>query len=101
VRVTVREADTAWTRMMGLLGRASLPEDEGLLLAPAWSIHTWGMRFPIDVVFIDREERVLRIVEVIRPWRLVSHWRAHAVVELAAGRARALGLRAGRRLEWA
>lgn len=87
--------------MMGLLGRASLPEDEGLLLAPAWSIHTWGMRFPIDVVFIDRDERVLRIVPAMRPWRVVSHWHAHAVVELAAGRARALGLHEGRRLEWA
>ncbi len=86
--------------MRGLLGRSSLPADEGLLLAPAWSIHTWGMRFPIDVVFIDRDERVLRIVEAMRPWRLVSQRRAHAVVELAAGRARALGLREGRRLEW-
>ena len=98
--MNVRPADTAWTRMVGLLGRASLPQDEGLLLAPAWSIHTWGMRFAIDVVFVDRDDRVLRIVEAMRPWRLVSQWKAHAVVELAAGRARTLGLREGRRLEW-
>lgn len=87
--------------MVGLLGRRELPVDEGLWLAPAWSIHTWGMRFPIDVVFVDRDERVLRIVEAMVPWRLVSRRGAHAVVELAAGRARALGLREGCRLEWA
>lgn len=87
--------------MVGLLGRRELPVDEGLWLAPAWSIHTWGMRFPIDVVFVDRDERVLRIVEAMVPWRLVSRRGAHAVVELAAGRARTLGLREGCSLEWA
>ena len=47
--------------MVGLLGHASLPRGEGLLLAPAWSIHTWFMRFPIDVVFLDADGRVLRV----------------------------------------
>lgn len=98
--VRVRAATSAWTRMVGLLGRATLPLDEGLLLSPAWSIHTWAMRFPIDVVFIDRDDRILRIVEAMAPWRLVSERRAHAVVELAAGRARALGLMVGERLPW-
>lgn len=98
--VRVRPATTPWTRMVGLLGRASLPEDEGLLLSPAWSIHTWAMRFPIDVVFVDRDDRILRIVEAMAPWRLVSERRAHGVVELAAGRARKLGLRVGERLSW-
>jgi len=86
--------------MVGLLGHASLPADEGLWLAPAWSIHTWGMRFPIDVVFVDRDDVVLRIEHAMRPWRLVSQRRAHAVVELAAGRAKALGLTVGRKLTW-
>jgi uncharacterized membrane protein (UPF0127 family) len=98
VRVTV--ADTAWTRMVGLLAHRTLPGDEGLWLSPAWSIHTWCMRFPIDVVFVDREERVLRVVESMAPWRLASERQAHAVIELAAGRARALGLVEGRRLDW-
>lgn len=99
-RVRVQPATTPWTRMVGLLGRAALPADEGLLLSPAWSIHTWAMRFPIDVVFVDRDDRILRIVEAMAPWRLVSERRAHAVVELAAGRARALGLTVGDRLRW-
>lgn len=84
--------------MVGLLGRSDLPETEGLLLAPAWSIHTWFMRFPIDVVFIDREGTVLRVVERMRPWRLTSERRAHAVIELAAGVATRVGLRPGTRV---
>lgn len=97
----VATAVTAWTRMVGLLGRAELPRDQGLLLAPAWSIHTWAMRFAIDVVFVDRDERVVRIVEAMAPWRLTSERRAQAVVELAAGRARELGLAVGEPLPWA
>jgi uncharacterized membrane protein (UPF0127 family) len=99
-RVHVTSATTPWARMVGLLGRASLPRDEGLWLAPAWSIHTWAMRFPIDVVFVDHDGRVVRIVEAMRPWGLVSERRARAVVELAAGRARELGLAVGSPLPW-
>jgi len=87
--------------MVGLLAHRRLPDDEGLWLAPAWSIHTWGMRFPIDVVFVDADQRILRIAEAMRPWRLASQRRAQGVVELAAGRARVLGLRVGDRLDWA
>ena len=82
----VIEARTAWSRMIGLLAHASLPVGEGLLLAPAWSIHTWFMRFPIDVVFLDRERRVLRVFPALPPWRLVSGTRqAKTVLEFGAG----------------
>lgn len=98
--VRVQVADTAWTRMVGLLGRRSLPADEGLLLAPAWSIHTWAMRFAIDLVFLDRDGMVLRVVEALPPWRLVSVRGAAAVVELAAHRARTLGVTEHAPLSW-
>lgn len=82
----VTEARTAWSRMIGLLAHASLPVGEGVLLAPAWSIHTWFMRFPIDVVFLDRERRVLRVCPSLPPWRLVSGTRrAQTVLEFGAG----------------
>jgi uncharacterized membrane protein (UPF0127 family) len=82
----VVEARTGWSRMVGLLAHASLPVGEGLLLAPAWSIHTWFMRFPIDVVFLDREHRVLRVFPALPAWRLVSGTRAaHTVLEFGAG----------------
>ena len=62
-------ADTALARVRGLLGRASLPSGEGILLRPASSVHTAFMRFPIDVVFLDRELRVLKVVPGLPPWR--------------------------------
>jgi uncharacterized protein len=91
-------ADTPLRRMKGLLGRSRLEEDEGMLIQPASSIHTWFMRFPIDVVFLDRELRVRRVVEAVRPWRFAFGWRARAVLELPAGAAARSGLVAGQKL---
>lgn len=71
--------------MRGLLGRKELPRGEGMLLRPAASVHTAFMRFPIDVVFVDRNGRVLDIARSVRPWRAVACKGAKAVVELAAG----------------
>jgi uncharacterized protein len=78
-------ADRAATRMRGLLGRRALPSGEGLLLRPAPSIHTAFMRFPIDVVFLDGDLRVLKLVQRLQPWRTASALSAKAVLELAAG----------------
>ncbi|HEX8854150.1 MAG TPA: DUF192 domain-containing protein [Thermoleophilaceae bacterium] len=91
-------ANTAVPRMKGLLGRKRLAEEEGLLLTPAPSIHTWFMRFPIDVVFLDRDLEVIDVVEALRPWRAAGRRGARAVLELAAGRARRCGLRIGDKL---
>jgi uncharacterized membrane protein (UPF0127 family) len=83
---TVTEARTSWSRMVGLLAHRSLPTGDGLLLAPAWSIHTWFMRFAIDVVFLDADHRVLRLYPGLPPWRLVSGTRrARTVLEFGAG----------------
>jgi uncharacterized protein len=78
-------ADSPLPRMRGLLGRRNLGSDEGVLLRPAGSIHTFFMQFPIDVVFLDREGRVLRVVESVRPWRTAAARGARAVLELRAG----------------
>ena len=94
-------ADSPLVRMRGLLGRSNLPREEGILLRPASSVHTWFMRFPIDVVFLDRELAVLRVVPRLRPWRAVARRRAAAVLELAAGESERRGLRPGDRLAWA
>ena len=83
---TVTEARTPWSRMVGLLAHRDLPVGDGLLLAPAWSIHTWFMRFAIDVVFLDADHRVLRVYAGLPPWRLVSGTRlARTVLEFGAG----------------
>jgi uncharacterized membrane protein (UPF0127 family) len=78
-------ADRALTRMRGLLGRRALPSGQGLLLRPAPSIHTAFMRFPIDVVFLDADLRVVKLVPDLKPWRTASARGARAVLELAAG----------------
>jgi uncharacterized protein len=84
--------------MRGLLGRSDLPRGEGVLLRPASSVHTWFMRFPIDVVFLDRELRVVKVVPQLAPWRVASGRGARAVLELAAGECERRGLRPGDRL---
>ena len=80
-----RVADRPLGRMRGLLGRAALPAGEGVLLRPAAAVHTWFMRFPIDVVFLDADLRVTKVVPALRPWRLASGRGATGVLELAAG----------------
>jgi uncharacterized membrane protein (UPF0127 family) len=92
-------AANPFTRMRGLLGRPSLPSGEGILLRPASSVHTGFMRFAIDVVFLDRELKVLHVVERLAPWRAAARREAHAVLELRAGECERHGLREGDRLE--
>lgn len=87
-------ADSPLTRAKGLLGRASLPEDQGLLLATS-AIHTYFMRFPLDLVFLDRNFVVVRTVSSVKPWRLAIDRRARSVVELAAGVVENAGVREG------
>jgi uncharacterized membrane protein (UPF0127 family) len=91
-------ADSAWTRTKGLLGRASLDEDEGILLQPGGSIHMFFMRFAIDAVFLDRDLRVLRVAAGLKPWRMASKRGAKAVLELSAGRCARVGLAEGDQL---
>jgi uncharacterized membrane protein (UPF0127 family) len=91
-------ADSMWLRMKGLLGRASLDEDEGILLGPASSIHMFFMRFAIDAVFLDRDLRVLRVAAGLRPWRMAGKRGAKSVLELPAGRCERAAVREGDRL---
>jgi uncharacterized protein len=88
-------ATTALRRMKGLLGRARLGRDEGILLRPASSIHTAFMRFPIDAVFLDADGRVLRVAANVKPWRAAGCRGARAVLELSAGESERRGVRPG------
>ena len=91
-------ADRPLARMRGLLGRRTLPAGEGILLRPAGSVHTFFMRFPIDVVFLDEDGRVVGISEAVRPWRAAAARGARAAVELPAGEAKRRELRPGERI---
>jgi uncharacterized membrane protein (UPF0127 family) len=81
----VKVASSLWARSVGLLGAVSLSADKGLWLKPCRSIHTFFMRFPIDVLFLDRQGIVLFKATLV-PWRF-SRWerQAGSVLELAAG----------------
>jgi uncharacterized protein len=91
-------ADKPWSRMRGLLGRRTLPAGEGILLRPASSVHMFFMRFAIDVVWLDRDLRVLDVRRNLRPWRTAARRGARAALELAAGESERVGLRVGDRL---
>lgn len=91
-------AETALTRMRGLLGRRQLPSDEGILLKPASSVHMAFMRFAIDAVFLDRDLRVVKIAANLRPWRVAGARGATSTLEIAAGEAARRGLSVGDRL---
>ena len=93
------EADAPLSRMRGLLDRRRLAPGDGLLLRPGPSIHTAAMRSPIDVVFLDREFRVVKVVDRLRPWRMAGASQARSALELAAGEAGHRGVSVGDRLE--
>jgi uncharacterized membrane protein (UPF0127 family) len=97
VLASLEVASTLRERTRGLLGRDGV--DGALLLRPARSVHTAGMRFSIDVAFLDREFVVLR-VQRMRPWRVSRLvWRARSVLEAEAGAFSMWGLCPGDRLE--
>jgi uncharacterized membrane protein (UPF0127 family) len=84
------------SRCLGLLSRSAMPKEEGLLLVPGGTIHTLGMRFPIDVVFLNRQMRILGLAEHVRPWRIrVAPRGTRRVLELAAGQISAHKLKEG------
>ena len=78
-------ARTLWERTRGLIGTKSLAPDEGLLIEKCNAIHTCFMSFPIDAHFLDRDDKVVKVVRDIPPWRLFvwGGWRAAKVLETA------------------
>jgi len=82
---TVEVALTRSVRRRGLLGRDALDLSTALILAPCAAVHTIFMRFPIDVVFVDRRGGIRRIVRNLQPWRMAASLRAYAAVEMAGG----------------
>ena len=90
-----RVARSFFARLRGLMGVAGLEPGTGVLFPRTSSVHTHFMRFPIDVVFLDRERRVVKIVPALRPWRFSGAKGADAVLELPPGECARLGLREG------
>ena len=91
----VHRAFGFWSRLAGLLARPQLHKGEALHLVPCTAVHTWFMPYPIDVVFIDRMGRVLRVAAEVPPWRAVFCRAAHGALELRAGQASRYGMAPG------
>jgi uncharacterized protein len=78
-------ANTSSKRNKGLLGRECLSSGEGLWILPCPAVHTFWMQFPIDLIFLDRKNRIQKLVSGVPPWRLSICFCAHSVLELPSG----------------
>lgn len=92
--------ETAAERMRGLLGSAALAPGDSLWIGPCNSVHCWFMKYTIDVVYLDGQGGVVKLVEALRPWRMSGCLRAASVLELAAGEIERLLLRLGDEVVW-
>jgi len=81
----VEVADTSGKRNVGLLRHERLEPGEGMWILPSESVHTFFMKFAIDLVYIDRELKVRKVCRAVRPWRVSGCLRAHSVIEFPAG----------------
>ncbi|MGE5398733.1 MAG: DUF192 domain-containing protein [Chitinophagales bacterium] len=91
----INEARTFWKRFLGLMGQPPKP-DQALLIKPCSSVHTFFMRFPIDIIFLDSGNQVLKVIDGLKPWRMTSWVRnSEVVVELPAGAALEIGIQPG------
>jgi uncharacterized protein len=100
-QVIARDVELALTRRarrQGLLSRDSLAPESALVLAPCFMVHTAFMRFPIDLVFVDRRGYVRHLVPRLPPWRMAACARAYATIELAAGALEHVDVAVGDRL---
>jgi uncharacterized membrane protein (UPF0127 family) len=78
-------ADSGPKRNKGLLGRKGLAPGGGLWIVPCESVHTFFMQFPIDLVYLDRKNRVRKVRNSVPPWRMSACLTAHSILELPAG----------------
>ncbi len=96
----VWKASTGWERMRGLLGRPPLTEDQGLLIDRCRMVHTIGMRYPIDLAFLDSSGCVRKMVFALSPGRISGSFSATVTIEFAPGTLHRIGLHPGDTLLW-
>lgn len=99
VVAAIRRAEGVWGSFAGLMLKKSLPAGHGLMFQPARGIHTHFMRFPIDLVFLDKTNRVTKVRDAMVPWRF-DLTMAASVMELNAGTAQAMDIQPGDQLRF-
>lgn len=97
---TVELADTSETRRVGLLKHTRLEPGSGLWIVPCESVHTFFMKFPIDLVYVDKKRKVRKVRHAVPAWRLSACLTAHSILELPAGTARKSGTLPGDELSF-
>jgi uncharacterized membrane protein (UPF0127 family) len=88
-------ADTSEKRRVGLLKHERLEPGEGLWIKPCESVHTFFMKFAIDLVYVDKHQKVRKVRRAVPPWRLSACLTAHSIIELPAGTIERTGTQAG------
>ncbi len=96
----VWKAGNAWERMRGLLGRPRPEQSEALLIEPCRSVHSMGMRYALDLIYIDRAGCVCKLVYGLKPWQFSASLKACATLELAEGALAATGIQLGDIVAW-
>lgn len=95
VALSLSVTEGALERMRGLLGRPAPAPACGLQIVPCNMVHTVGMGYPIDVLFLNKNNIVVRIDAVVGVWRFLFCWEGHSIIEMAAGEADRLRIRSG------
>lgn len=97
---TSRQTATVFERMRGLLGSSAIDAGECLWIAPCNSVHTFFMRYPIDVVFVNARGVVVKVCSHLTPWKMRLCFSAAAALEFRSGEADRLGIFSGSHLEF-
>jgi uncharacterized membrane protein (UPF0127 family) len=93
-------ADSSARRNRGLLGRERLAQGEGMWILPCAAVHTFWMRFSIDLIYLNRKNRISKLVSAVPPWRLSACLWAYSVLELPSGTIRETQTQSGDTLEF-
>lgn len=96
----VTVADDFFSRFVGLMGRKSMRANQCFIIAPCSSVHTIGMKFSIDVIFVDTNKVIVKMVKELKPFRMASANKAKYTIEVAAGMAQQKNLKLGDQLSW-
>lgn len=100
IKFSARWAKTIFRRLIGLLATSSLKKNEGLLLSPCKSVHTMGMSYPLDLIFMDKQRIVVKCVQNLKPYRAASAKRAYYTLELPINTIEASGVGVGDQFSW-
>lgn len=93
-------ASSFWERTRGLLGRKPLVGNQGLLIEKCHSVHMLGMKYALDLIYLDDHGKVLKVVNDLKPWRFSICYGASCVVEVLSGISRQMQITEGMKVEW-